>query len=516
MRYFRLSVASREHEDILMREINWSVDTMPEIQYKDLKDYLKNLEENQKAEGFASVYLIYGEPLLYKSALDNLLDVLLPKKNRSFNYEPIDGTNGHIEEVFERINTYSLLAETKVVAICDSKIFYSKQDEGQLLQKAKEAYDAQNINEAAKLLLSLLGILNLSFDDISEANRIKTLKFDSDKSSDYEWIDKVIKFCKENNLFIPSEKDNVDILQQAIVKGFPKKNHLVITTDMVDKRRKLFKIIKKTGTIIDCSVPKGDRRADKIAQEAVLSERMEVLLDRYEKTMDTLAYRTMYEMTGFDIGTFSDNIAKLISYVGDRKRITAEDVAFVLKRTKKDPIYELTNAIADRDIDTSLFFLNSLLAENFHPLQILASMTNQIRKLLVIRDFAESSHGSSWYPEMHYTQFKNNIMASVQSYNKELLKQIEDWENMLSGNMDGGTQRKKKKRETKKRKPVTDIEIPDNPYPVYKMLIKSEKFTKNELIDDIEHLSQADFRLKYTKQRARIILEEAILWICKD
>ena len=516
MRYFRLSVASREHEDILMREINWSVDTMPEIQYKDLKDYLKNLEENQKAEGFASVYLIYGEPLLYKSALDNLLDVLLPKKNRSFNYESIDGTNGHIEEVFERINTYSLLAETKVVAICDSKIFYSKQDEGQLLQKAKEAYDAQNINEAAKLLLSLLGILNLSFDDISEANRIKTLKFDSGKSSDYEWIDKVIKFCKENNLFIPSEKDNVDILQQAIVKGFPKKNHLVITTDMVDKRRKLFKIIKKTGIIIDCSVPKGDRRADKIAQEAVLSERMEVLLDRYEKTMDTLAYRTMYEMTGFDIGTFSDNLAKLISYVGDRKRITAEDVAFVLKRTKKDPIYELTNAIADRDIDTSLFFLNSLLAENFHPLQILASMTNQIRKLLVIRDFAESSHGSSWYPEMHYTQFKNNIMASVQSYNKELLKQIEDWENMLSGNMDRDTQRKKKRRETKKGKPFTDLEIPDNSYPVYKMLIKSEKFTKNELIDDIEHLSQADFRLKYTKQRARIILEEAILWICKD
>jgi len=487
---------------------------MPEIQYKNLKDFLKNLKENQKAGGFAPVYLIYGEALLYKSALDNLLDVLLPKKNRNFNYEPIDGTNDHIEEVVERINTYSLLAETKVVAISDSKIFYSKQDEGRLLQKAKEAYDTQNIKEAAKLLLSFLGILNLSFDDISETNRIKTLKFDSDTSSEYEWIDEVIKFCKENNLFIPSEKDNVDILQKAIEKGFPKKNHLVITTDMVDKRRKLFKIIKKTGIIIDCSVPKGDRRADKIEQEAVLSERMEVLLGRHKKTMDTLAYRTMYEMTGFDIGTFSDNLEKLISYVGDRKRITEKDVAFVLKRTKKDPIYELTNAIADRDIDKSLFFLNSLLAENFHPLQILASMTNQIRKLLVIRDFAESSHGSSWYPEMQYAQFKNNIMASVQSYNKELLNQIEDWENMFSSNMDGDIRRKKKKRETKKHKPFTDLEIPDNPYPVYKMLINSEKFTKNELIDDIEHLSQADFRLKYTKQRPKIILEEAILWIC--
>lgn len=487
---------------------------MPEIHYKELNDYLKNLKENQKAKGFAPVYLIYGEALLYKSALETLLDVLLPKKDRSFNYDVLDGTNSHIEEVVERINTYSLLAETKVVAICDSKIFYTKQDEGQLLQKAKEAYDTQNIKESATLLLSLLGILNLSFDDVSETNRIKSLNLDSEKSSDHEWLDKVIKFCKENNLFIPSEKDNVDILQQAIEKGFPKRNHLIITTDMVDKRRKLFKIIKKIGMIIDCSVPKGDRRADKIEQEAVLSERMEVLLGRYEKTMDKGAYRTMYEMTGFDIGTFSDNLEKLISYVGDRKRITAEDVAFVLKRTKKDPIYELTNAIADRDIDKSLFFLNSLLMENFHPLQILASMTNQIRKLLVIKDFAESPHAKSWYPEMQFAQFKNNVMTSVLSYNEELLDQIEDWDDMFSEDMDGDTQRKKKKRETKKRKPVTDLEIPDNPYPVFKMLIKSEKFTKSELIDDIEHLSQADFRLKYTKQRPKIILEEAILWIC--
>ena len=487
---------------------------MPEIQYKDLDDYLRSLKENKKAKGVAPVYLLYGEALLYKNALEILLNVLLPPKNRSFNYDVLDGTNCHIEEVVERINTYSLLAETKVVAISDSNIFYTKQDEGQLLQKAKEAYDRQNIKEAAKLLLNLLSILNLSFDDISESNRIKSLKLDSEKSSDHDWLDKVIKFCKENNFIIPSGKDNVDILQQAIEKGFPKRNHLVVTTDVVDKRRKLFKVIKKIGMIIDCSVPKGNRKADKIAQEAVLTERMKVLLDRYEKTMDKDAYWTIYEMTGFDLGTFSDNLEKLISFVGDRKRITAEDVAFVLKRTKKDPIYELTNAIADRDIDNSLFFLNSLLMEDFHPLQILASMTNQLRKLMIIRDFMESPHGSSWYPEMQFAQFKNNVMGSILSYNKKLLDQIQDWNDMLSGDMEGDNQRKKKKRETKKHKPVTDLEIPDNPYPVYKMLINSDKFTKNELIDDIEYLSQADFCLKYTKQRPKIILEEAILRIC--
>ena len=126
---------------------------------------------------------------------------------------------------------------------------------------------------------------------------------------------------------------------------------------MVDKRRKLFKIIKKTGMIIDCSVPKGDRKADKIAQEAVLSERMKALLDRYEKSMNKEAYWTMYEMTGFDIGTFSDNLEKLISYVGDRKQITVEDIVFVLKRTKKNLIYKLPIALPDQVLDNWFFFL---------------------------------------------------------------------------------------------------------------------------------------------------------------
>ncbi|MBW2490798.1 MAG: hypothetical protein JRE65_06605, partial [Deltaproteobacteria bacterium] len=206
---------------------------MPEIQYKDLKDFVRRLKENHKDKCFSPVCLIYGESLLYRSALKTLLDVLLPKKNRSFNYEAIDGTNGHIEEVVERINTYSLLGETKVVAICDSQIFYSKQDEERLLKKAKDAYNNQSLMEAAQSLLSLLGILNLSFDDIDETNKTKILKLDSDKSDDYEWFDKIIKFCKEKNLSIPSEEYTVDILQQAIEKGFPKRNHLFITTDMV-------------------------------------------------------------------------------------------------------------------------------------------------------------------------------------------------------------------------------------------------------------------------------------------
>jgi DNA polymerase III subunit delta len=488
--------------------------TMPEIHYKELDQYLKKITGSQNTKGFAPVYLIYGETLLYKSTFEALLDALIPVNLRSFNYHAIDGANGRIEEVVERINTYSLLSGPRVVALCDSRIFYSKQNEGQLLEKAQSALKDQNMNQAATSLLALLSLLNLSLEDIDENHKQSIFKIKGDTPEETRWLDQIINFCKENRIPVPSGEHNADLLQSAIEKGFPKRNHLVITADLVDKRRKLFKIIKEHGVIIDCSVPKGDRRADKIAQEAVLAERMETLLRRYGKVMTKKAYQDLHALTGFDIDTFSDNLEKLIDFVGDEKDITAEDVAFLLTRTRKDPIYELTNAVSERNAERSLFFLNSLLLENFHPLQILASITNQIRKLVVLKDFAESSHGSVWHPGMPYAQFADRVMAAVQSYNKEFMDRIEKSEEMLSGDVNANTQKNKKGRGAKRGLPVTDLEIAANPYPVYKLMLNTEKYHKKELVEAIEHLSQADVRLKYTKQKPKTVLQEVIFRIC--
>jgi len=491
---------------------------MSEILYKELKNYLTAFEKNRKIEAAAPVYLIYGEELLWNTALETLLDTLIPGKDGSLNYDPVDGTNENIIAAIERVNTYSLLSGTKVVAIIDSKIFYSKKDEGSLLEKAKEEFDAENMKTAAKYLLSLMGLLNLTFDDVSMENRSKALKLDPENFSDAVWFDKIVQYCTDKKLSIPSEVDNVALLQNAVEKGFPKGNHLIITTDMVDKRRKLYKIIRKKGVIINCSVPKGARRADQLAQEAVLAERMETLLHGSGKTMDRRTFRAMYELTGFDLRIFSENLNTLISYVGDRKKITQDDVEKVLKRTKKDPIYEFTNAISDRNVEKSLFFLDSLLSDNLHPLQLLAAITNQIRKLLIARGFIESAHGRSWHSGIQYGQFKSSIMPVVQIYDRDILDQLREWDGMLLKNADMDKPRSEKVRKKKPKPAATDLVIaknPQNPYPVYQMLLKSEKFTTDELIAAFEKLSEADLRLKSTRQSKKLVLEQAILGICR-
>ncbi len=492
---------------------------MPEIDYKTLKDYLKDLDKDKGGYGFAPVYLIYGEEMLYRTALEVLLDAIIPGGKKNLNYEPIDGADDNITDAIERVNTYSLLSGTKVVAICDSRVFYSKQDQGKLLEKSKQAFEDKDVNKAANHLVGLLGILNLSFDDISKENRKKALTLASEDLIDDRWLDQLLSYCVENSLSIPPVENNAEVLERTIDKGFPAGNHMIITTDMVDKRRRLYKTILNNGVVIDCSVPKGNRRADKVAQEAVLTERMEEILKPYGKTMDKHAYRAVYEMTGFDLRTFSNNLQKLVSFTGGRDKITVDDVEAVLKRTKKDPIYELTNAVSDRNIEKSLFFLNSLLADNLHPLQILAAVSNQIRKLLLVRGFVESSHGSSWHADIKFEEFKRRIMPAIQAYDRELLNQLEAWDGVMLKSAGANDERIPKGGPKKKRKPVTDLEIvknPKNPYPVYQMLLKSERFTTGDLVAAFECLSQADLRLKSTGQRPKLILEEAILRICRN
>lgn len=492
---------------------------MTEINYKALNNYLIEQKQYPDAKGFAPVYLIYGEELMYKTAFEALLNALIPEAKRSLNYDSIEGSGNHIQEAIEKANTYSLLPGKKVIAIKDAKIFYSKQDEAHLLKRSKDAFDSQDMDKAAKYFLNFLGLSNLSFDDITGENRSKVLSLDAELMSNDEWIDQIIGFCKEEGLNVPSVRNIDKLVQEAIQRGFPEDNHLIITTDIVDKRRRLFKVIKHHGVIVDCSVPKGERRADKIAQKTALNERMNDILAKLDTTIDEDAYQAVIEMTGFDLRTFSNSLQKLVSYVGDRKKITAQDVSFVLKRTKKDPLFELTNAVSNRNIERSLYFLDSLLTDGIHPLQILAAITNQMRKILLIRGFYESVHGRSWQTGTRYDQFKRKTMPAIQAYDSDLLNELTAWDRFLSKDIEQDDQGEKKKRSKKKYQPATDLIIsrhPQNPYPVFQMLLKSEMFTTKDLIAVLEVLSQADLKLKSTRQSPKLILEEVIFRICKD
>jgi DNA polymerase-3 subunit delta len=482
---------------------------MAEITYQELRTYLKDLEAPAERPP-AAVHLIHGEDLFVRMAFDEILRCILPGAQDSLNYEPVDGAAAGIGDVVASLNTYSLLGGTKVVALKDARLFHTREDAGKLLDGARKAHSDGDLARAARHFLAALAQMNLSPEEMKTSSRSERLPPGYDPGEDDAWMDRILEHCAAGRLAVPAGADAAGLLERAVENGFPKGHHLIITTDLVDRRRSLYKLISEKGMVVDCSVPKGDRKADKEAQEAVLSEHMKAVLGPQGKTMSRAVFLALCEMTGFDPGTFSNNLRILIDYAGERREITAEDLEAVLTRTKKDPLYELTNAVTDRQAEKAFFFLGSLLEGEIHGLQALAAIANQVRKLLVAKDFTSGPAGAAWHPACDYPQFQKKVMPAVAQYDRELLARLEGWDRALAEPSADG---KKKK----KAKVATDLVLAKNPanaYPVYQLLKKSDRFSRSDLLAALDAVNEADLKLKSSPLQPRLILERVVMQMC--
>ena len=484
---------------------------MPEINYQSINTYIRECLNTS----FDPVYLIYGEAFLYQQVTHDLLNAIIPDPARQkHNYEVVNHREeGQLADVIERMNTYSFFSEKKIMELRDAMVFVAGHNQGNILQKVKQLYENNDFEKSAKRFLTLLSRLQVDLSDIANiSDEIIVDKFNisEDQSNDIAWIKKICAYCTERNLTVPESGDDAERLKNAIEHGFPKNNLLFITTDTIDKRKALYKTIKKNGTVIDCAIPKGNRKADQDAQRRFLQQHMRQFFKKQNKQIDPQAFEQIFKMTGFDPQAFTASLEKLVDYTKDRDHITTDDVQAVLIRTRQDPVYELTGALSERDTLKTLHYMSSLLSSGFHYLQILTAMTNQIRKLLLIKDFLESGFGSDWYPGIGYDQFKKMIIPLISRYDEELIKKSDYHQNAVKGKFDSQDLKKKKKLST-------DLMIaknPNNPYPVFQQFLRSPKYTKQELFTAFEVLSHADVKLKTTGQAPATVLEEVVFKIC--
>jgi len=243
-----------------------------------------------------------------------------------------------------------------------------------------------------------------------------------------------------------------------------------------------------------------------------LNDQLAQALKRCGKKMEPDARALLVEMAGFNLRSVINSVKQLASFAGERDTILAEDVRQVVHKTRQDPIYNFTNAITDRDRAAALFFLNSLLAENLYPLQLLAAMINQIRKLIHIKGFTESRSGSVWQRNCHYTHFRDRVIPAIVDYDRALGSEIARWEKALSPV--AAEKSGKKKKAGKVAGDLLIAQNPKNPYPVYQLFKKAERFSKAELLICLELLEKTDHRLKSTSLEPRLVLEEVVLAIC--
>ena len=486
---------------------------MPEIPYPSLKKYIQDLPKTPPAP----VFLIFGEEFLYQEAVRAIVNAIIPDPAaQRHNYDVVhQKEQGDMVDIIDRMNTYSFFSDKKIIELRDATLFVSKQNQDNLVKKIRQALDDSGPEKAAPMFLSLLSRLNLDLSDLTDATISDKFTTEEDSSADVEWVKKLAVFCRENNETVPAAGDDAERLKIAIEHGFPQSNFLIISTDTVDKRKGLYKAIKNCGTIIDCSVAKGNKKAEQDEQRQFLRQHTSQLLAKHRKSLDSQAFEDMFQMIGFDLRIFTGSIEKLIDFVEGRENITTKDVHAVLIRTKQDPIYELTGAVSERDTVKSLYHVGSLLSSGYHYLQVLTAITNQIRKLMVTRGFLESGSAGAWNPGMGFDRFKSQIMPLVGKYDEAATRQIQAHQMAIKGDRNSSQTQQDDKTSPKIATDLIIAKNPNNPYPVYHQFLRAENYTTEELCKAFERLHQADVKLKTSGQSPARILEELVLKICE-
>ena len=109
---------------------------------------------------------------------------------------------------------------------------------------------------------------------------------------------------------------------------------------------------------------------------------------------------------------------------------------------------------------------------------MLAAIANQIRKLILAKDFIHTRSESGWRKDLTYAGFQKTVLPDLEKREPDL----------LTNNA--------------------------HPYAVYMTFRQSDNHTMRELTSALEFLLDADIRLKTSGQDAKMVLEQGILRIC--
>jgi DNA polymerase-3 subunit delta len=300
-----------------------------------------------------------------------------------------------------------------------------------------------------------------------------------------------------------SEKD-LDRLSEIVQSGIPDGHFLVMTAGSLDRRRKIVKTLEKTGLIIDCTVPQGARKADLDDQRQILQDVAGTVLARSGKTMEPAAFSELLDRTGFNPALFAKNLDKLIAFTGDRSAISRADVEAIIQRDKKDPIFSLTNAMMEKDVSQALFYLSSLRKDGFHPLQILKSFENLVRRMLLFKAFSlelSEKHPSIRMDRLHFNGFKQQILPAIIAHDQALQNPAaRDETDQAAGDS------------------ARDLVLapnPNSPYPIFQTFEKSVRFSLDELRSAMISLGDLDFALKSSSADADAGIEQFVMTFCR-
>ncbi len=148
--------------------------------------------------------------------------------------------------------------------------------------------------------------------------------------------------------------------------------------------------------------------------------------EQYGAAIDTPAAQALLQRIGTDLVAVDSEIVKLATYTGGQRPIAAEDVALLTPYTPEAGIFDLVDALGQRQGDAALHLLRQLLDDGDDPLRIFGMIVRQYRLLIQMREHLDSgqSVGSAAATLGMHEYVAKKMAAQARHYSLPLLERI--------------------------------------------------------------------------------------------
>jgi DNA polymerase-3 subunit delta len=164
------------------------------------------------------------------------------------------------------------------------------------------------------------------------------------------------------------------------VATMPETTMLVLLVDeALEATNPLVKAASQHGKVIQSTLPKG------AALESWIGKRARSI----HAQITPEATKLLANFIGNNLRLLANELDKLATYVGPGGTINVEDVRQLSAQVQEARIFDLTDALAQRNRKQALNILHDLLADGEPPLKLLSTITTHLRSLLLVKELAQ-------------------------------------------------------------------------------------------------------------------------------
>lgn len=174
---------------------------------------------------------------------------------------------------------------------------------------------------------------------------------------------------KESHLF--KDKD-WQIFEEVFAKGLLKTIVVFIFESKIDKRKKFFKWISGSTTVVELKTP----------YENQIPAWIHYMASRQNLKLDQSAALQLLHLVGGNLSELNNEIVKLKAfYAQEDKALFIDDILKVVSKKRIDSVFDLTNAVGAGDKAQALYYLERLLEQGQNEVGVLSLIARHMRIL---------------------------------------------------------------------------------------------------------------------------------------